>query len=160
MFNFNSAAVVIHNVSDWANTFVQSPVAVIQNQLNQPQNESESTQHQSDDEGAQSNITSSEPPKEMPSLTPNAHEHMLRTILSPKHPNAAAMWSKLCHKVDVAYPPEEQLELIDTDTCNGMDRQRLFLAFMLIVHVVQTLAHKVVKSSCNYVLCPFVQGKP
>lgn len=36
-----------------------------------------------------------------------------RRLTDPKHRKATKLWSKLCHKIDVAYPPKEHLRPID-----------------------------------------------
>ena len=38
----------------------------------------------------------------------------------PRHPEAAKLWCKLCHKIDASYPPKEKLKPIDIDNEGGV----------------------------------------
>eukprot|EP01083_Nonionella_stella_P023110 63910_1 len=40
-------------------------------------------------------------------------ENVLPRLIHPKHRKAAQLWSKLCHKIDISYPPKDQLTSID-----------------------------------------------
>jgi len=48
-------------------------------------------------------------------------ENMIQRILSRQNRHAGKMWGKLCHRCDVAYPPPNQLSVVDMfDANNGV----------------------------------------
>ena len=46
--------------------------------------------------------------------------HQLMRCFVPRHPEAAKLWCKLCHKIDASYPPKEKLQPIDINNEEGM----------------------------------------
>ena len=46
-------------------------------------------------------------------------ESLFTRLTSTKHREATRLWSKLCHKVDAAYPPKDQLQPLELSRTNG-----------------------------------------
>ena len=102
----SSTTQVLRNVSSWAYSWVKSP----------------------DEENPNdSNTTKDEPPYLMVRKSSEVMYTLMNsaqwlwTIISPRDPEAFKLWNQLCHKMDIAYPPKDQLQAIDQDSANGIN---------------------------------------
>ena len=113
---------MINKISDWA-------YSLVNNAAIQP-NETVDDQDACLSEQNELNNTPQEAPYGTVT-TPKGHTEVISNImigakqlwrmLVPKHPEAAQLWCKLCHKIDAAYPSKEKLQPIDTTTGKGMN---------------------------------------
>eukprot|EP01083_Nonionella_stella_P269138 910322_1 len=46
-------------------------------------------------------------------MTGAIDENMFKRLMHPDHRYAAKLWSQLCHKIDISYPPKQSLQPID-----------------------------------------------